>query len=130
MLIVSGRFTIGELERLITYTGLGKLSVGFVILAVMTSLPEVSVAIFSILQGNPGLSIGDIFGSNVFNMGLVVGVIAVSGFFKKCCSDLLVELTDLLFLITYSATSVNLRLRSLPDSINNNRRHLVGGVFH
>jgi cation:H+ antiporter len=100
MLIVSGRFTIGELERLITYTGLGKLSVGFVILAVMTSLPEVSVAIFSILQGNPGLSIGDIFGSNVFNMGLVVGVIAVSGFFKKCCSDLLVELTDLLFLIT------------------------------
>jgi cation:H+ antiporter len=100
MLVVSGEFTIRQLENLIAYTGLGKISVGFVLLAVMTSLPEVTVAVFSILQGNPGLSIGDIFGSNVFNMGLVVGVIAVAGFFKKCCTDLLVELTDLLFLIT------------------------------
>ncbi|MCW4006086.1 MAG: sodium:calcium antiporter [Candidatus Bathyarchaeota archaeon] len=100
MLVVAGQFTIREIERLIEYTGLGKMSVGFVLLAILTSLPEVTVAVFSVFEGTPGLSIGDVLGSNVFNMGLVLGVIALAGYTKKCCSNLVVELTDMLFLIT------------------------------
>ena len=64
----------------------------------MTSTPEITVALFSVLQGNPGISIGDILGSNVFNIGAVLGILGILGFLKTCCTDLLVELTDILFI--------------------------------
>ncbi len=97
-LALFSHFTISSIERLIELTGLSEASAGFVILAVMTSTPEIFVAFFSVLQGKPGISIGDIFGSNVFNVGAVLGILGMLGYLKTCCTDLLVELTDILFL--------------------------------
>jgi len=56
------------------------------------------VAVFSILQGTPGLSIGNVLGSNVFNIGLVLGLLALLGYLKTCCTRPMLELTDALFL--------------------------------
>ncbi len=98
LLVLSSHFTIRSLEELIELTGLSEASVGFVILAVLTSIPEITVAFFSVLQGTPGISIGDVLGSNVFNIAVVIGILAMLGFLKTCCNDLLVELTDILFL--------------------------------
>ncbi len=94
----ASHFTIKAIEELIEFTGLSEASVGFIILAVMTSTPEITVAIFSIMQGTPGLSIGDVLGSNVFNVGVVLGILGMLGFLKTCCTELLIELTDILFL--------------------------------
>jgi cation:H+ antiporter len=93
----ASHFVISSIEKLIEITGLSEASAGFIILAVLTSTPEITIAVFSILQGTPAISIGDALGSNVFNLGIVLGVLAVFGFLKACCSDLLVELTDILF---------------------------------
>ncbi len=98
ILALSSHYTIKSIEKLIELTGLSEASAGFVILAVMTSTPEIIVALFSVLQGTPGISIGDILGSNVFNVGAVLGILGMLGFLKTCCTDLLVELTDILFL--------------------------------
>ncbi len=98
VLASTSHFTIKSIEKLIELTGLSEASAGFVILAVMTSTPEITVALFSVLQGSPGISIGDILGSNVFNVGAVLGILGMLGFLKTCCTDLLVELTDILFL--------------------------------
>ncbi|UCB60498.1 MAG: sodium:calcium antiporter, partial [Candidatus Bathyarchaeota archaeon] len=84
--------------KLIEITGLSDASAGFIILAVLTSAPEIVVALFAIAQGNPAISIGDILGSNVFNIGAVIGVLGIIGYLKTCCTDLLVELTDMLFI--------------------------------
>ena len=91
-------FTIKSIEKLIELTGLSEVSAGFVILAVMTSTPEIIVALFSVLQGEPGISIGDILGSNVFNLGAVLGILGMLGYLKTCCTNLLLELTDILFI--------------------------------
>jgi cation:H+ antiporter len=56
------------------------------------------VAIFAVLQGEPGITIGDILGSNVFNIGAVLGLLGVLGYLKTCCTNLLTELTDILFI--------------------------------
>jgi cation:H+ antiporter len=98
VLALGGHFSIRAIEKLIELTGLSEVSAGFVILAVMTSTPEISVAVFSVLQGTPGISIGDILGSNVFNVGVVMGILAMLGYMKTCCTELMVELTDILFL--------------------------------
>ena len=98
LLALGGHFSIRAIERLIELTRLSEVSAGFVILAVMTSTPEITVAVFSVLEGTPGISVGDVLGSNVFNLGVVMGILAMFGYMKACCTELMVELTDILFL--------------------------------
>ena len=71
---------------------------GFILLATLTSVPEIIVAMFSVLQGEPALSVGDILGSNVFNVGAVLGLLGILGYLKTCCTNLLTELTDILLI--------------------------------
>jgi cation:H+ antiporter len=98
VLAFASHYTIRAVEKLIELTGLSEISVGFVILAVLTSIPELTVALFSVVSVEPGISIGDILGSNVFNVGAVLGILGLLGFLKTCCTDLLLDLTDILFI--------------------------------
>ena len=95
---MASHFAIRFVERLIALTGLSEASAGFILLAVMTSTPEIGVALFSVLQGTPGISIGDILGSNLFNIGVVMGILGMLGYLATCYTDRLIELTDILFL--------------------------------
>lgn len=98
ILALASQFAIKSVEDLIKLTRLSEASVGFAVLSVMTSVPEICVAFFAVWQGTPGFSVGDILGSNVFNIGIVVGILAAIGYLKKCSTDLLGELVDILFL--------------------------------
>lgn len=51
--------------------------VGLTIVSVGTSLPELVVNIFSSLQGESELAIGNVFGSNVANLLLILGITAI-----------------------------------------------------
>jgi cation:H+ antiporter len=98
-LAASSHYAIRSVEKIVEITGLSEASAGFIILAVLTSTPEIIVAVFSVIQGNAAVSIGDILGSNVFNIGVVLGIMGVLGYTKVCCTDLLMELTDMLSII-------------------------------
>jgi cation:H+ antiporter len=58
----SSHYAIRYVEKLVEITGLSEASAGFIILAVLTSAPEITVAVFSVIQGNTAMSIGDILG--------------------------------------------------------------------
>jgi cation:H+ antiporter len=58
-------------------TGLGEMAVGFLILSIVTSLPELSVSILSVNSGDVEIPIGTVFGSNIANIGLILGLTAV-----------------------------------------------------
>ena len=58
----ASHYTIKSIEKLIALTGLSEVSAGFIILAILTSTPEIIVALFAVLQGEPGISVGDILG--------------------------------------------------------------------
>lgn len=67
--------TIYHSVKVAEVTGLGKTTVGFVLTALSTSLPELFVVVFSVLEPeNVGVSIGNIFGSNITNVCLTLGV--------------------------------------------------------
>jgi cation:H+ antiporter len=67
--------TITHSINVASATGLGKTTVGFIIVAFSTSLPELFVAVFSVLNpGNAGVSIGNVLGSNIVNICLILGV--------------------------------------------------------
>lgn len=98
VLAFSSHFTIKAIEKLIELTGLSEMSAGFILLAILTSVPEIIVALFAVLQGEAGISVGDILGSNVFNVGAVLGILGILGYLKTCCTNLLTELTDILLI--------------------------------
>ncbi|MFH1622926.1 MAG: sodium:calcium antiporter [Candidatus Aenigmatarchaeota archaeon] len=58
-------------------TRMGELVVGFLLLSIATTLPEMSVSISAILSNNVAVSIGNLLGSNVTNLGLILAIHAI-----------------------------------------------------
>ncbi|MHA1754158.1 MAG: hypothetical protein ACTSYR_01415 [Candidatus Odinarchaeia archaeon] len=98
ILATASSLTIRAVEKLIEITGLSEVAAGFIILAVLTSTPEMVISIFSVAIGSSGISIGNILGPNIFNHGLILGVFGLLGYLKVCCTNLLLDLTDVLFI--------------------------------
>ena len=57
--------------------GIPQLVVGLPIVAMGTSMPEAAVSINSALKGNAGITIGNIVGSNILNILIILGITAV-----------------------------------------------------
>ena len=57
--------------------GIPPLLIGLTIVALATSAPEILVSIVAALRGEPDLAIGNAIGSNIANIGLVLGVVAI-----------------------------------------------------
>jgi cation:H+ antiporter len=70
---------IKSLTFLSKISGLGQYATTAIVMALATSLPEISVALSSALNGLSNLSLGDALGSNIVNLSLVTGLIAVFG---------------------------------------------------
>lgn len=77
VLAKSAQVVINNSVKLSDFFGLSQMSVGFLLIAVVTSLPELSIALASSITDSAALSLGDILGSNLINMGLVLGLMAV-----------------------------------------------------
>ena len=54
--------------------GVSELVIGLTIVALGTSLPELVISVSSALKGSPGISLGNVIGSNIFNSLLILGV--------------------------------------------------------
>ena len=57
--------------------GMPSLIIGMIVIGFGTSAPEMVVSAFAALEGNPGLALGNAYGSNIANVGLVLGTVAV-----------------------------------------------------
>jgi cation:H+ antiporter len=64
-------------SRLAMYLGIPPLVVGLTVVAFGTSAPELSVSIMSALSGYGSLALGNVIGSNIANIGLILGVTAL-----------------------------------------------------
>ena len=56
---------------------ISELVIGLTIVALGTSLPELVISLGAALQGSPGISLGNVIGSNIFNGLLILGVTAL-----------------------------------------------------
>jgi len=51
--------------------------IGLTIVSMGTSLPELVVSLFASLGGNPDVAVGNVVGSNIFNVGAILGIAAL-----------------------------------------------------
>lgn len=59
------------------HLGMPTLLIGMVIIGFGTSAPEMVVSALAAIQGNPGLALGNGFGSNITNIALILGLTAI-----------------------------------------------------
>ncbi|MEE9330983.1 MAG: calcium/sodium antiporter [Methylophilaceae bacterium] len=57
--------------------GMSTLLVGMIVIGFGTSAPEMSVSVLSAMQGNPGIALGNAYGSNIANIALILGITAL-----------------------------------------------------
>jgi cation:H+ antiporter len=57
--------------------GTSHLAVGLIVISFLLSLPELAIAVYSILKGHPAIGFGASIGSVIVNIGLIVGISAL-----------------------------------------------------
>lgn len=79
LLVVSSRMLVWGAVELATAAGLSELVIGLTLVAIGTSLPELSASLASALKGQSAMALGNIVGSNLFNLLLVLAIPALIG---------------------------------------------------
>lgn len=77
LLVKGGDLTIDSAVRIAENSGLSKLFIAATIVAFGTSAPELFTSVNANLSGFPGISVGNVIGSNIANVLMVIGVAAV-----------------------------------------------------
>jgi cation:H+ antiporter len=74
MLPLSAHFLVESAVFIAKYFGISDLVIGLTIIALGTSLPELAACIAGVLKGEDDLAMGNIIGSNIFNILAVLGM--------------------------------------------------------
>ena len=79
----ASNLTITNAIKVSTISKLGKTSVGFTLIALSTTLPELTVALGAVLSGGAPLSVGNVLGSNIFNISVIIGLAVLLLYLKR-----------------------------------------------
>jgi cation:H+ antiporter len=105
LLVFSGTLLIDGASNIAARHRVPPAMIGLTLVAFGTSLPELAVNVSATRSGSPELSLGNIFGSNIANLGLVLGLaVAIKGFHVE--SQIMRREVPLLLLITAIALTL------------------------
>ena len=108
LLPLSAHFMVDSAEIIARYFGLSELVIGLTIIAIGTSLPELAACIAGVLKNEDDLALGNIIGSNIFNLLAVLampGLIAPGAIDENAAtrdSYVMLGLTMLLVLFSFN----------------------------
>ena len=104
LLIKGGDWTIDSAVFIAERTGLSPLFIGATIISFGTSVPELFTSVNANLQGFPGIALGNVLGSNIANILLVLGATAIVLQIEGKAKDLIKDLFMMLLatgILTY-----------------------------
>ena len=79
LLVVGGDFLVRASVALSLKFNISKMVIGLTVVSFATSLPELLVSLNAALNGSPSIAINNVVGSNVANIGMVLGITALIG---------------------------------------------------
>jgi len=124
-LIIGSNYAVINAEKIATILNVPQVIIGLTIIAIGTSLPELAATISAIIKNKNDMVIGNVIGSNVMNIALVVPII---GMFSDVTFEsnilsrdfLVLSITSILFILitaTYSSSRFNLKVIKLIGCI-------------
>ena len=84
LLPLSAHFLVESAVHIARHFGISDLVIGLTIIAIGTSLPELAASIAGVLKGEDDLALGNIIGSNIFN---ILAVLAMPGLLNPSVID-------------------------------------------
>jgi cation:H+ antiporter len=123
-LIISSEALVWGAQIVATSFGVSPLIIGLTVIAVGTSLPELAASVMSALKGHHDMALGNIIGSNIFN---ILAVMSVPGLINPPQMDILVFNRDFLAmggvtLLLATAITVDYWLRNRQPGSNGTAR--------
>ena len=105
-IIVGSNFVVDSASSLASMIGISEKMISLTIIAFGTSLPELVTSVAATRKGEYDIAIGNVVGSNIFNIGVVIGLpVAIFGGIQKITFnyiDLIVMLVSALLLFIFS----------------------------
>jgi len=122
VLAKSSSIVVDKAFKLSVFFGISTMAIGFVLLSISTSLPELSVSILSSTSGSGALAAGNVFGSNIANILLVLGFGAALYGFRMKKAELLdialvLVLTTIISAYIIYAASISQRALAFPEGL-------------
>ncbi len=74
MLPVGAQLTVNSAHTIALDWGLSDEIIGLTVVAIGTSLPELAASMMAVIRGNSNLAIGNVVGSNIFNIAAIMGI--------------------------------------------------------
>ncbi|MFV0571105.1 MAG: calcium/sodium antiporter [Xanthomarina gelatinilytica] len=113
LLVVGGEFLVRSSVSLSFKFNISKLVIGMTVVSFATSAPELLVSLQAALDGSPDIALGNVIGSNIANIGLVLGITAIisplsiSEDFYKLNWPMMMLLSIALYFILQSGLIIN-----------------------
>tara|TARA_B100000963_G_scaffold267224_1_gene235416 strand:+ start:559 stop:1497 length:939 start_codon:yes stop_codon:yes gene_type:complete len=79
LLLVGGEFIVRSSVALSLKFKISKFIIGMTVVSLATSLPELIVSVNAAINNSPSIAINNVIGSNIANIGLVLGIISILG---------------------------------------------------
>lgn len=79
LLVIGGEFLVRSSVALSFKLNISKIVIGMTVVSFATSAPELLVSLQAALKGAPAIAINNVVGSNIANIGLVLGITAIVG---------------------------------------------------
>ena len=77
LLVLGGEFLVRGASALAGRFGISSLVIGLTVVSTATSAPELAVSVGAVLRDEPGLAVGNVVGSNIINVLLILGLSAL-----------------------------------------------------
>jgi len=77
LLVLGSQWLVSGASDIARSLGLSNLVIGLTVVAIGTSLPELAASVVAVRQGERDLAVGNIVGSNIVNIGIVLGLPAI-----------------------------------------------------
>jgi cation:H+ antiporter len=95
LLIGGGHLLVTGAVGVARVAGLSDQMIGLTIVAIGTSLPELATSVIAALRGHGDIAVGNVVGSNIFNVLLILGASGLAGSIDTPMSELVIELVAL-----------------------------------
>jgi cation:H+ antiporter len=79
IIMKSASYSLNAIVSYAKTTGISEYIIGFFVVSVGTTMPELFTAIFSSLSNNGAISLGNVMGANVIDVTLIMGITAIIG---------------------------------------------------
>lgn len=99
MIVLGGELTVNHAVMIAKELGLSERFIGLTIVAIGTSLPELCTSLVALLKGENDIAVGNILGSNIFNILLILGT-------SSFISPLLIHIESIIDLMIFIIGSI------------------------